>query len=290
MFPGVNVARMRWREACYLDSSLLSLDSFFTPSPEYTQTLTGGLTNRCWKIVTHQDKSYVWRPVTSVTQAFSISRHQEFQILSALYPLKIGPQPVLINEKGLLVEWVPGQAMTAALQSQDLLAMLVRIHAVPTERIAVMPFNFTARVDHYWRQLGPEYQSREHEIIYRRWRIAPEIASAGLALCHFDLAGYNMVSNDDGLFAIDWEYAGLADPRLDLALSLDAEGIGVQDGVSLYCQMRGISDEALWLNGVLAWQPRTKMMALLWYLLAHQLWGDPLYLEQAAELNAALCV
>ncbi|MDG2664832.1 thiamine kinase, partial [Vibrio parahaemolyticus] len=57
-----------------------------------------------------------------------------------------------------------------------------------------------------------------------------------------------------------------------------------------YCQIRGIEDVSLWLRGVHAWQPRTLVMAMLWYLLAYKLWGDEQYLNSAYELKGSLCM
>lgn len=59
------MAKIAWREASALDPSLLSLNHFFSVPPEYAQTLTGGLTNRCWKIVAG-DRAFVWRPATPI--------------------------------------------------------------------------------------------------------------------------------------------------------------------------------------------------------------------------------
>ena len=36
----------------------------------------------------------------------------------------------------------------------------------------------------------------------------------------FDPAGYNMVKHSEGHKVIDWEYACVSDPRLDLAITI----------------------------------------------------------------------
>ncbi|MCV5333495.1 hypothetical protein OFD71_35020, partial [Escherichia coli] len=73
---------------------------------------------------------------------------------------------------------------------------------------------------------------------------------------------------------IDREYAGIADPRLDVTLTIQDANGPVDEAVKQYCQLRGIEDVSLWMRGVHAWQPRTLVMAMLWYLLAYKLWGD----------------
>ncbi len=188
------MARMSWSEACQLDETLVGLEHFFSTSPSYAQTLTGGLTNRCWKIVLPDESAFVWRPTTHLTKAFSISRFQEYQILSSIEDSQIGPKPWFINEKGLLVEWIEGSPLTDTLTFDELLETMVQIHQLDTTRVPAVPFSFTARVDHYWMKLTAENRCKEVEAIYQRWRNAPNLAEVGQTLCHFDLAGYNMVA------------------------------------------------------------------------------------------------
>lgn len=283
------MARMSWQESCQLDSSLLSLDGYFSTPPCYAQTLTGGLTNRCWKIVLSDGQAFVWRPTTPITQAFSISRFQENQILAAIEHSGLSPKAVHINDQGLLVDWIEGEAMSESLSFDSLLKTMIRIHDIDTQRIPVAPFNFTARVDHYWMLLKPEYKIEPYLSIYQRWRNAPSLADVGHTLCHFDLAGYNMVRTPEGNKVIDWEYAAIADPRLDLTLSIDVTGQKPLEAVYRYCQLRQVEGVDDWVEGVLAWKPRGTMMALLWYLLAHQLWGDEQYLIQARNLQETFC-
>lgn len=283
------MARMSWREACNLDHTLTSLEGFFSIPPGYAQTLTGGLTNRCWKIIAEDGPAFVWRPNTPITQAFSISRFQEYQILSAIESSHIGPKPLFINEQGLLVEWIEGESLMDGLPFESLLKTQIKIHNLSTARIPVAPFSFTARVDHYWLQLKAEYKTDQCTNLYQSWRTAPNLADVGVVLCHFDLAGYNMVKTQQGHRVIDWEYASIADPRLDLALSIEVAGEKPLESVYRYCQLREIEGVDDWVEGVMAWHPRISMMAMLWYLLAHQLWGDDYYLHQADKLKNGLC-
>lgn len=283
------MARMSWDEATQLDRSLLSLEHFFSATPSYAQTLTGGLTNRCWKVVTAEGVAYVWRPNTPITKAFSISRFQEYQILAAIEPSHIAPKARLINDQGLLVDWVEGQSLTNELSFDSLLKAMIKIHSLDTSRVPVAPFNYTARVDHYWMQLNQQHQCEPYLSIYQRWRSAPSLADVGHTLCHFDLAGYNMVKTESGNKVIDWEYAAIADPRLDLTLSIDVMEQKPLEAVYRYCQLREIEGVDDWVEGVMAWKPRATMMAMLWYLLAYQLWGDEQYLVQARQLQKTFC-
>ena len=283
------MAIFSWSEAKLLDTSLTSLDGYFSQPPVKAQTLTGGLTNRCWKLVSADGAEYVWRPITPITNAFFISRHEEYQVLSAIERLGIGPSPIVVNEQGLLVEWVAGDTLYEGLDIDDLLKTLISVHLVNTARLPLKPFSFTARVDHYWLQLNAAHKTEVYSNIYKEWRTTPSISSVDLSLCHFDLGGYNLVESSDGIKIIDWEYAAIADPRLDLTLTISVAGAPVQETVEKYCKLRGIHDVQPWLDGVEAWLPRSRMMAMLWYLLAHQLWGDESYLREAEALSHTFC-
>jgi thiamine kinase len=279
---------MSWQEARLLDTSLQSLDHFFNVAPSYAQTLTGGLTNRCWKVVLPNNDCFVWRPTTPITTAFAISRFQEYQLLSSIESTQIGPKAILVNDQGLLVEWIEGESLSTGLSFESLLHTLVSIHKLDTSRVPVAPFSFTARVDHYWLQLDDIYKSDEVKSLYQRWRSSPNLADLGLTLCHFDLAGYNMVKTDSVHRVIDWEYASVADPRLDLALSIQVAQEKPLESVFRYCQLRELQGVDDWVEGVQAWLPRIEMMSMLWYLLAFQLWGDDKFRAEAQLLETGL--
>lgn len=282
------MAIMAWHEACQLDTSLRSLDHFFSLAPEYAQTLIGGLTNRCWKVKTQGGDCFVWRPSTHITKALSISRFHEQQILSLIQDTNIAPKPIYLNEHGLLVEWIEGESLADGLPFESILRTLVKIHNLDITKVPIAPFNFTARVDHYWMVLREDLQLDEYRDLYQQWRSVPSIDNVTHSLCHFDLAGYNMVKHPEGIKVIDWEYACISDPRLDLAMTIGVTGEKPLESVYRYCQLRNIENVDDWVTGVMAWKPRAEVLAMLWYLLAHQLKGHDKYLEEAQTLCHSL--
>ncbi|EID0695309.1 thiamine kinase [Vibrio parahaemolyticus] len=285
------MAWFSWQQAKQLDPSLNALDGFFSEPPVKVQTVTGGLTNRCWRLESSQGLAYVWRPTSNVCKAFSISRHNEYQVLHAIEPLNLGPKPIFVHEQGLLVEWIDGITLTKdGIELEELLPIAATIHQYHSSSIPVVPFSYISRIDHYWLELEGKYVGSEFETLYKQWRSEPSVEQIPLALCHFDLGCYNLVRGDQGVKVIDWEYASLADPRLDLTLILQITGSPIEESVERYCQIRNIENTSVWLEGVKAWQPRTLVMAMLWYLLAYKLWGDEQYLNSAQEFKDLLCL
>lgn len=282
------MARMPWRDACRLDNSLASLDHFFKSPPDYAQTLSGGLTNRCWKVVLTNGECYVWRPNSQMLQAFSISRYQEHRILSSINSANLSPKAYLVNANGLLVEWLEEEPQESELSFDTVIELFTKVHQLDISSLAIAPFNYTARVDHYWIQIDENLKPSELVELYQQWRTAPTIPEVQATLCHFDLGAYNVVHTEDGYKVIDWEYASLADPRLDLTLAIIGSEQPVTESVRQYCLMRNVEGVDDWVEGVVQWQPRAMLMAMLWYLLAHQLKGGENYLESAQALQKAL--
>lgn len=285
--PSVMMA-LSWQEACRQDTSLLSLDAFFPTQPHSVQPLAGGLTNRCWKITLTPEQSYVWRPATSLTQAFAISRPKEHHILCVLQDTGLAPQAITLNDHGLLVEWIDGEALHQGVSTSVLAHQLAMVHQCDTQNLAIPVFDFSHYVHHYWQQIDDKYKTSKLIEHYHRWRFPPQLTSIDPTLCHCDLGGYNLIQTETGVRIIDWEYAIFADPRLDLALALGAADLPMIDMVQAYCTQRGIKEETLWLEGVQAWLPRTQMVAILWYLLAYQWWGDDHYYHTAQQIAEEL--
>lgn len=279
---------MTWSEAKSLDESLISLDSFFEKSPQIAEILAGGLTNRCWKIISDPGIAYVWRPVSPQSFQFGISRVRENQLLESLIECQFAPAPVLLNDKGLLVEWLEGSSGGSPLSETELIETLSKIHSVNIHNKPVPLFSFTAKVDSYWHRIKPELKTQSRAELYAQFRELPNIAAVDATLCHLDFGEYNIVRTEQGIKVIDWEYAGVGDPRMDLAMTLDLAGLDVPKSVMSYCEIRHLADMENWLSGVNEWTPRNQMMAMLWYLLGFQLLNDNEYLDNALRIEASI--
>ncbi len=282
-----------WQEATQLDKSLLSLVSFLQTQPSSAQLLSGGLTNRCWKLNLPNGASYVWRPCSEFSRAFSVSRKQERDILSFLNTLPskpfITPKPVHLNQDGLLVEWLDGEPLSSDINTQSLIALAADIHSVSIEDLETVPFSYVSRIDHYWFQIQDSYQNTVYEDLYKQWRTLPAQSKGDVALCHFDLGSYNLIHTDAAFGVIDWEYATLSDPKLDLAMVIDLSAADINQSVETYCQLRNFSDVREWKDGVVEWIPRARVMAMLWFLLGHKLWADAHYLDSAEQIRHTIC-
>lgn len=285
--------KLSWYKACQLDPSLSSISLNLSMSPTYAEPLSGGLTNRCWRIDIEQENpltSYVWRPHSAILSAFDISRSEEYHVLQLVNQHTVirAPRPQHLSPEGLLVEWVTEDSSTLE-QSKpnpsvdEQLQLLAQIHQIklqPKDHHGISTFDFTERMDHYWQQVEKKYQHTHFADIYRRHRQLPFKVEA-TALCHFDLGAHNLIRHQGQWVAIDWEYAAIADPKLDLAITLSLLDIPLAQGVQLYCQFAGIPSATSWIEDITTYLPYQHTLVMLWYLIHAEFYPQQEGLEMA---------
>ncbi|WP_238930445.1 phosphotransferase [Vibrio sp. S9_S30] len=280
---------MGWQEAIQLDDSLVSLSDYFPDPPEEMELLSGGLSNRCWKI-SHHGRQFVWRPISRSTSVFGISRANEYHLLMALAPYPFSPDPILNNERGLLVSWIDGHPVDDQISQDELLLMLATIHKVQINDKPIQKLLFSEKVDHLWMQLDDKKRDEDLVRLYRKHREPLYLPESFKTLCHFDFGAYNLIRTHDGIGVIDWEYSAIGDPRMDLAMTIDVSGLNPEIAVAMYCHYRGIdlSDMDEWQQSVELWLPKIRLLGMLWYQIGYQLWGNVLYLERSQQLKSEL--
>lgn len=259
------------------DPSLIELQAQWPESISDIQPLQGGLTNQCWKITTSCGRHYVWRPHSISTQSFSINRSNEFEVLNVLSSFSLSPNAQALLPQGLLVEWVDGQTLNS--QHKDMLPFwvmkcLASLHQYPIFQTHSLPiFDYQSCIQNYWQALPNQQKTQDYQQWFgyffdqyddlksRTESILP------LCLCHFDLGSYNIIQKPDlELVVIDWEYAAIASPVVDLATTILAEQLSVEDSVEYYLELRRLDIDKVQLLAIVEeWLPYLRFMALLWH-------------------------
>ncbi|MFA0441370.1 hypothetical protein BCU70_15270 [Vibrio sp. 10N.286.49.C2] len=332
-----------WQHALQQQPELLHAQTVLNEVPLGALQLSGGLTNRTWKIATQTRGWVVWRGHTEISAAFDICRDNEKAVLNLVSPYIKTNQVLGYSEHGVLLAWVEGSPVSEALSAQDVIALLVRVHACHYHTEAIRRFDYTQKVDHYWQQIKECEEKSRYSTLYQKLRLPPSLMSHPSALCHFDFGHHNLVNtstlsgggiicDDNAIAVIDWEYAAIADPRLDLVLTLDMLGMNHEEGLELYMreqrrlirntrqqrsqaldlqahdlqapdlqrldlqdldlQERCFQDssfQAQWRHDMRVWSDHAQMMALLWYVLAAQLWNNDDFLFNAEHIYRRLC-
>ncbi len=190
-----------------------------------TQRLPGGEINVSHRLWT-SDGELVLRLAPAREAELQVDRRSECAILRRATRAGLAPEVVsCVPERHLLVtrEITPGawsreQACSAA-GIASMGRWLARLHAlVPPAGCRVV--DFAQLLAGYVATLGA--RGAGDEVLAPLRAVAGHVRGAALepvapALCHYDLHHLNIVGAVDSPLVVDWEYAGLGDPRLDLA-------------------------------------------------------------------------
>lgn len=187
--------------------------------------LTGGLTNRNYRVTTDGGRSYVARFSSAKSGLLAIDRAAEYRNSQLAAEAGVGPAVVgYAPDNGLLVvEWIEGKTFADAnLDDEAALTQVAqlcrRLHDGPR---FVGDFDMFGVQRHYLAivresgfRLPEDYESfapavREIEAVLRA-------SSPGTVPCHNDLLAANIMDDGQRLWFIDYEYSGNNDPCFEL--------------------------------------------------------------------------
>jgi aminoglycoside phosphotransferase (APT) family kinase protein len=213
-------------------------------APVVLEELPGGLTNLNYKAVTPAG-SYVIRLFARNAELLAIDRDAELAAASLAARLGIGPDVVACapGEGYMVTRFLPGQQPAAgqmrvpAVMARVTAALRILHRGAPIPGVldpfAVADFyrdNALARgIDagtDYWRARPVASRVRQ------------AVAFAPTAPCHGDLLTANFIDHAGRVYFVDWEYAGMSDPRFDLANFSVNHEFGVDEDrelVRFYC-------------------------------------------------------
>ena len=180
--------------------------------------LQGGSRNRSYRLSDGR-RDVVLRVDGAHDDSYAVAREAEqaAQQLAAAHGL--APHLLLVGDGHAVSEFVPhppwsrdhARSLAGAGEAGDWMA---RLHDLPlTGRLRRV--SFLASLEAYAGQL-PDAPGVPG-LLRRGRRVATALGEFVPALCHNDLHHLNLIGSGAGLMAVDWEYAGVGDPRLDLA-------------------------------------------------------------------------
>lgn len=213
------------------------------------EELPGGITNLNYK-ASAPDGTYVIRLFGQDAALLAIDRANEEKATSMAAGLGIGPELILsVPDEGYLVtRFLPGQQVTPEqMHSASMLARVAAtlrtLHEGPPIPGLIDPF---AVVDFYMKNATARGGDPGDGYAWAR-PIADEIKHAvGFAMtapCHGDLLTANFIDLDGRLYLVDWEYAGMSDPRFELANFSVNHGLSADEDRALVRLYYGTPDE-----------------------------------------------
>ena len=180
--------------------------------------LEGGTRNRSYRLADGR-QDVVLRVAGEHDASYAVAREAEYaaQDLAAAHGL--APRLLLTAPGHSVTEFVPGatwsrERAASADGASQAGAWLARLHAIPVP-VGLRRVCFLASLEAYASQL--QDRAPVQRMVESARVVARELGEFAPALCHNDLHHLNLIDSPGGLVAIDWEYAGAGDPRLDLA-------------------------------------------------------------------------
>ena len=236
--------------------------------PQLIKPLAGGLTNQNY-LISVDKVLCVLRINSPISAALDLNRAVEKQALQ--HADKAGLCAALVycdpDYHYLLTRYIPNQAWTIDNGLPQLAQLLRNIHQLDA---VDGKLDITEKIKQYWQGINSQSDFMP-KLASLKNVVKPYIETAahlseGLCLCHNDLILNNVVFADDGtLYAIDWEYAAMADPFHDLAViaeeyELNAEQQAYLLNTYLQREVAGKDRQRLY-----CWRVLYRYLTLLWY-------------------------
>lgn len=184
--------------------------------------LKAGMTNNSW-LFEIKGNSYICRIPGEGTGKL-ISRQEEKAVYDAVRPLGITEEIIYFDpESGYKISrFYDGSRNARARSPEDMKKCMELLHTMHESGVKVSHrFDIAERI-RYYEGLVEEIPFRD----YRTVRAQADLIISWLSqkerpetLCHIDSVADNFIFTGDGtLRLIDWEYAGMADPLIDVAM------------------------------------------------------------------------
>lgn len=186
------------------------------------KSMKKGMTNDSF-IFTVDKKTYVFRAPGKGTDKL-INRRQEAEVYKAIAPLKLSDKIYYINpDNGYKISRYYDNC--ESIDEHDIPKAFEILRKLHNSNIKVdHSFDLEERINHYMQLCKDSNAIFFDDIVEVRALIDQELSylkslSRPKVLCHIDPVEVNFVKLYDGsLRLLDWEYAGMADPILDIAM------------------------------------------------------------------------
>lgn len=188
------------------------------------EPLAGGITNRNY-VVYDRANRYVVR-FCADRSLLGIDRRNELACQRAAAEFGISPSVVHAEPPFVVSQWVSGQTLSAEDVRDE--ARLLRIahtlrqlHAtwdrLRGELLYFSPFQTVRSYLNTARNLRASVPADMDDLLADATELERRIEPFRPVLCHNDLLAANLIEDDQRMWLVDWEYAGMGHPLFDLA-------------------------------------------------------------------------
>ena len=217
-------------------------------------SLDGGITNNNFRVDVNGD-SFALRIAGNGTDKLGIDREHEYAANLAAGKLGIAPEVVhVIKPEGYLITRFidarpfPIEDITQPENIRKVMELVRKIHSMPeilgefSAFRTVVNYAETARRNDVELPENLDFlMERSHEA-----EVAIMTTQQPLRPCHNDLLNANFLINDEQIYILDWEYAGMGDIFFDLAnFSTNHELSEEQDRWELECYFGKVTEKQI---------------------------------------------
>jgi len=245
--------------------------------------LTGGLTNRTWRVVLGERTGVLKIDEVARELPFN-TRCAEAKVQNTAAMAGLAANVILANDGMYFTEYVEGTVWARESFDKEgnielLAAALKRIHSLP---LTGRSFGATVAAKRYVDRISSlDSKVIDHCTAIISSRRLPQ----NLCCCHNDLVAENLVTTPDLMF-LDWEYACDNDPLFDLATVVEHHQLS-ESQVSLFLDVYFEGDGLRQRKDLE--NSRKLYLALLCLWMASQPEGGTAELENAVERLATSC-
>lgn len=184
--------------------------------------LPGGITNQSYLVSTSAGKA-VLRLNAPNELLLGINRSHEAQILNAVVLQSIAPEVWYQDRQAgvMVTSYSEGEVYSALTLPECYKPALIRVlESVRKTPVSVPVFDYASYLACYRQRVEkiegflPEWEDPWSR--FERQLLLWQTGFDQVALTHHDLGGNNIIVTEERILLIDWEYAGLGCPSLDL--------------------------------------------------------------------------
>ena len=231
--------------------------SHITSDPLHIQRVSHALSNKVYK-VTSGYGSYGLRINNPSSTSLGIDRRNEASLLKMIEKQTWSPNVEYISSTVLLTRWYQ---QSSTIDSTGFLSntmnLLTSVHQFPVlDANNLKTLNVAEHISKYLAHIKTPLAFKDAVTNFcSRYRIPED-----KVLCHHDWHRGNLIQTKNELILLDWEYAALGDPLIDIACFINGLQLKEPD-IQLLTQKFNLNRERLQQTIAL-----TELMSFVWYM------------------------
>ncbi|WP_413742643.1 phosphotransferase [Sodalis sp. RH15] len=217
------------------------------------------------------ERDWLARQVTPHKRMLGADNVREYRILRQLSASGLAPRPVALIPRGLVVDWTPGESLSAVqwqecLNNGSLPRRIGQLHRLPRYGY---PLALHGRYETYWQLTDPARRCPAWLRLHQRFMAQKPPTPLKVVPMHMDVHADNLIRDRQGAISlIDWEYAADGDFALELAALFRGNGLNIRQQtvfLAAYLACSGGFTPAAVTRQISAWLPWVDYLMLMWY-------------------------